>query len=291
PRTPAQDGDRPPRPAHPRAGRAVRGGGARVAAAAAAARRAAIRAHAIKITASIGKSTLKVHSISAAAEPPTVQINISNSVRNAASAIAAGLTTAAACVSTGGCAGDDDDDGRRSSCDAMPLIDGGRIYGGLEEYTDHQGSKGCRATGAIAFLTKSDRRSRTGAGGLPKCPECEPSVEPDGMGEIRAGGGRPQAGHLIGYWGKGTGEDVRNLVALNARANARMASKVEAFGWKALNRNDSLFMSVVPVYGDTHSAVPTTIQVGMAVYGPRGRITDSYSCTVVNSRTGIGSTC
>jgi hypothetical protein len=130
---------------------------------------------------------------------PQVSINISNSVRNAASAIAAGLTTAAVCVSTGGCTGDDDDEGRKSSCDATPLIDvGGRIYGGLEEYTDHQGNKGCRATGAIAFLTKSDRRSRTGAGGLPKCLECEPSVEPDGMGEIRAGGGRPQAGHLIG---------------------------------------------------------------------------------------------
>lgn len=122
----------------------------------------------------------------------------------------------------------------------------------------------------MAFLTKSDRRSRTGAGGLPKCPECEPSVEPDGTGEIRAGGGRPQAGHLIGYWGKGTGEDARNLVALNDRANAWMASKAEAFGWKSLNGNNSLFMSVVPVYGDTRSAVYTTIQVGMAVYGPRG---------------------
>jgi hypothetical protein len=32
-------------------------------------------------------------------------------------------------------------------------------------------------------------------------------------------------------------------------------------------------MSVVPVYGDTHSAVPATVQVGMAVYGPQGRIT------------------
>jgi hypothetical protein len=81
------------------------------------------------------------------------------------------------------------------------------------------------------------------------------------------------------------------LVALNARANARMASKVEAFGWKSLSGNNSLFMSVVPVYGDTHSAVPTTIQVGMTVYGTRGRITDSYSCTVINSKTGIGSTC
>jgi hypothetical protein len=173
----------------------------------------------------------------------------------------------------------------------MPLIDGGRIYGGLEEYTDHQGNKGCRATGAYAFLTKSDRRSRTGAGGLPKCPECEPSVQPEGMGEIAAGGGKPQAGHLIGYWGKGTGQDVRNLVALHGRANARMASKVESFGWKHLTGDNKLFMSVVPIYGDPHSAVPTTVQVGMTAYGPQGNIVDTFSCTAINSKTGIGSTC
>lgn len=79
----------------------------------------------------------------------------------------------------------DDDPG----CNPLPLVDGGRIYGGLEEYTNHQGTKGCRATRAFAFLTKSDRRSRTGAGGVPKCRECVPSVNPDGMGEIAAGGG------------------------------------------------------------------------------------------------------
>ncbi|MFJ7494648.1 DNRLRE domain-containing protein [Streptomyces sp. NPDC097727] len=182
-------------------------------------------------------------------------------------------------------------DTNNPTCDPMPLIDGGRIYGGLEEYTDHQGNKGCRATGAFAFLTKADRRSRTGAGGLPKCPECEPSVQPDGMGEIAAGGGNPQAGHLIGYWGKGTGQDVRNLVALHGRANARMASKVESFGWKHLTGDNKLFMSVVPIYGDPHSAVPTLVQVGMTAYGPQGDIVDSYSCTAINSQTGIGSTC
>lgn len=173
----------------------------------------------------------------------------------------------------------------------MPLIDGGRIYGGLEEYTDHAGNKGCRATGAYAFLTKDDRRSRTGANGLPKCPECEPSVKPDGMAEIAAGGGKPQAGHLIGYWGGGTGQDIRNLVALHGRANARMASKVEAFGWKHLTGDNKLFMSVVPIYGDPHSAVPTLVQVGMTAYGPSGDIAETFSCTAINSKSGIGSTC
>ncbi|MGW4701190.1 golvesin C-terminal-like domain-containing protein [Streptomyces sp. NPDC004285] len=182
-------------------------------------------------------------------------------------------------------------DTNNPTCDPMPLIDGGRVYGGLEEYTDHQGNKGCRATGAWAYLDQSDRRSRTGAGGLPKCPECEPSVQPDGMGEIAAGGGKPQAGHLIGYWGGGTGQDVRNLVALHGRANARMASKVESFGWKHLTGDNKLIMSVVPIYGDPHSAVPTLVQVGMTAYGPQGDIVDTFSCTAINSQSGIGSTC
>ncbi|MCX5232014.1 DNRLRE domain-containing protein [Streptomyces sp. NBC_00233] len=182
-------------------------------------------------------------------------------------------------------------DTNNPSCDPTPLIDGGRIYGGLEEYTDHQGNKGCRATGAFAFLTKADRRSRTGAGGLPRCPECEPSVQPDGMGEIAAGGGEPQAGHLIGYWGKGTGQDVKNLVALHGSANRRMASKVERFGWKHLTGDNKLIMSVVPVYGDPHSAVPTLVQVGMTAYGPQGDIVDTFSCTAINSQSGVGSTC
>ncbi|MFF5919869.1 DNRLRE domain-containing protein [Streptomyces flavochromogenes] len=182
-------------------------------------------------------------------------------------------------------------DTNNPSCDPTPLIDGGRIYGGLEEYTDHQGNKGCRATGAFAFLTKADRRSRTGAGGLPRCPECEPSVQPDGMGEIAAGGGEPQAGHLIGYWGKGTGQDVKNLVALHGSANRRMASKVERFGWKHLTGDNKLIMSVVPVYGDPHSAVPTLVQVGMTAYGPQGDIVETFSCTAINSQSGVGSTC
>lgn len=66
---------------------------------------------------------------------------------------------------------------------------------------------------------------------------------------------------------------------------------MELFGWKALNRNKSLFMSVIPVYGDPHSAVPTIVQAGMTEYGPQGGIVGSFSCTAINSKTGIGSKC
>lgn len=182
-------------------------------------------------------------------------------------------------------------DTNNPQCNTLPLIDGGRVYGGLEEYTDHQGNKGCRATGAWAFLDQSDRRSRTGAGGLPTCPTCDPSVDPDGMNQIRAAGGEAQAGHLIGYWGGGTGQDVRNLVAMYGSANRRMASKVERYGWTHLTGSNKLFMSVVPIYGDPRSAVPTTVQVGITTYGPQGDIVNTFSCTAINSLSGRGSTC
>jgi hypothetical protein len=72
-----------------------------------------------------------------------------------------------------------------ASCNPLPLIDGGRIYGGLEEYTNHQGKKGCRATGAFAFLTKSDRRSRTGAGGSAEVPRMRAVRQSGGNGRNR----------------------------------------------------------------------------------------------------------
>jgi RHS repeat-associated protein len=185
---------------------------------------------------------------------------------------------------------DDDESDDQVYCNPLPLSDGGRTYGGLEEYTDHLGNKGCRATGATANLTKSDRRSRNGAMGYGMCAECEPSVMPDGMPEILMGGGDPQAGHLIGYWGKGIGDDTRNLIAMYATANQKMASRVERKAWTALDKGNSVFMSVVPVYGDNNSAVPTEIKVGITIYGSQGPA-QSLSCTVVNSPTGDGTKC
>ncbi|MGW6513069.1 hypothetical protein ACWGCP_37120, partial [Streptomyces niveus] len=66
---------------------------------------------------------------------------------------------------------------------------------------------------------------------------------------------------------------------------------VERFGWKHLTGGNKLSISVVPIYGDPRSAVPTLVQVGMTAYGPTGDITDNFSCTAINSPTGIGSKC
>jgi hypothetical protein len=66
------------------------------------------------------------------------------------------------------------------------------------------------------------------------------------MQQIAAVNGNPQAGHLIGYRGGGTGKDVRNLVAMYGSANSRMAQKVEKYGWQSLSAGNSLYISVIP---------------------------------------------
>ncbi|GGU98776.1 hypothetical protein GCM10010275_41820 [Streptomyces litmocidini] len=70
-----------------------------------------------------------------------------------------------------------------------------------------------------------------------------------------------------------------------------MAGEVGSFGWKYLTGDNEPFMSVVPIYGDPRSTVPTLVQVGVTACGPQGDIVERHSCTAVNSRTGIGSKC
>ncbi|MFF4897173.1 LamG-like jellyroll fold domain-containing protein [Streptomyces sp. NPDC001068] len=183
---------------------------AAAAAAAAAARRAAIRAHAIKITASIGKSTLKVHSISAAAEPPTVSINIGNSVRNAASAVAAGLTTAAVCVVTGACAPRDDES---STCAANG--------DGWVDYQSTDPSHGGRAQGVTACLNEQFVDDHAGSA-------TTKDIRPPGYAwaqrYARHLGAVPKVSvnncHLLGSQLSGSGTDLRNLSTCGRDANA-----------------------------------------------------------------------
>jgi hypothetical protein len=183
---------------------------AAAAAAAAAARRAAIRANAIKITASIGKGTLTVHSISAAAEPPTVGINIGNSVRNAASAIAAGLTTAAVCMVTGACAPRDDES---STCAANG--DGWVDYQGTDE------AHGDRSQGVTACLTNQYLDDHSGSA-------TTKDIRPPGYAwaqrYARHLGAVPKVSvnncHLLGSQLSGSGTDLRNLSTCGRDANA-----------------------------------------------------------------------
>ncbi|MFC8435395.1 DNA/RNA non-specific endonuclease, partial [Streptomyces sp. NPDC057253] len=183
---------------------------AAAAAAAEAARRAAIRAHAIKITASIGKGSLTVHSIASAAQPPTVRINIGNSVRNAASAVAAGLTTAAVCVVTGACVPRDEES---STC--------ARNGAGWVDPQDTDASHGNRAQGVSACLTQQFLDDHPGS-------DTTKDIRPPGytwaQRYARHLGAVPRVSvnncHLLGSQLSGPGTDLRNLSTCGRDANA-----------------------------------------------------------------------
>jgi RHS repeat-associated protein len=234
---------------------------AAAAAAAEAARRAAIRAHAIKITASIGKGTLTVHSISSAAQPPTVKINISNSIRNAASAIAAGLTTAAVCVVTGGCDRAPKEK-NKSNC-SMGTGVGYQVPGALDDAG--------RATGMFACITKNSvRPSGSGEGKVTATARSQLSGYSEAQDYADQAGLRSaqtiNACHLIADVLGGSGSDVRNLGTCWRGVNTHDRSAgslgrnnmrvMEDEVKKAAQRGQSVAYTVIPQYRTGSSKVP-----------------------------------
>ncbi|WP_208780080.1 LamG-like jellyroll fold domain-containing protein [Streptomyces griseorubiginosus] len=259
---------------------------AAAAAAAAAARRAAIRAHAIKITASIGKGTLTVRSISSAAQPPTVKINISNSIRNAASAIAAGLTTAAVCVVTGGCErAPKEKSGTNCS---MGTGVGYQVPGALDDAG--------RATGVFACVTESSIRP-SGSGKVTVAARSQLSGYSEAQDYADQMGLNPErtinACHLIGDVLGGSGGDVRNLGTcwrgVNTfdrtsgslgRNNMRvMEDEVK----KAAQRGQSVAYTVVPQYRTAGSKVPYRFVLTARGYYNSGAAGLSDTMTVYNT--------
>ncbi|MDF2269320.1 DNA/RNA non-specific endonuclease [Streptomyces coacervatus] len=243
---------------------------AAAAAAAEAARRAAIRAHAIKITASIGKAHLTIHSISTAAEPPTVRINIGNSVRNAASAVAAGLTTAAVCVVTGGCSGDDDDQGKKKdSCNTGA----GFTNPGIVYLPRHKQAGECVATGAFAQLTQANYTPPP----RPKLGFALPGLNSlPALNRSRA--------HLIGFAMGGSNTDTRNFVPMYQRANQWMYDHAEDPVVEAIKGGGSVYVEAYPIYGNKKSTVPTAVQ-----YFTSGSVQEE--CVIKNNATAAGSYC
>jgi RHS repeat-associated protein len=243
---------------------------AAAAAAAEAARRAAIRAHAIKITASIGKGTLAVHSISSAAEPPTVRINIGNSVRNAASAVAAGLTTAAVCVVTGGCSGDDDDRGKKKdSCNTGA----GFTNPGIVYLPRHKQAGECVATGAFADLTQANYT-----------PPPRPTLNFNLPGYDSLPTLNRARGHLVGFAMGGSNKDTRNFVPIFRTANDWMYKNVEGPVVKAIKNGGNVYVESYPIYGNKNSTVPTSIN-----YFTSGSVQEE--CVIQNNATASGSYC
>jgi RHS repeat-associated protein len=232
---------------------------AAAAAAAEAARRAAIRANAVKITASIGKGSLSVHSTAVAASP-SAKINLSNSIRNAISAGVAGLTTAAVCVVTGGCDITKNKDKNNENCSLGTGI-GYQVPAPL----DNAG----RSTGMYACVTESSIRpsgsskvsdsARNRLSGYNEAQDYAESANLDPAKTINAC-------HLIADTLGGSGTDQRNLATCWRGVNTydRSAGSLGRNNMRvmedevkvAAKEGQSVSYTVIPQYRSAASKVP-----------------------------------
>ncbi|MFJ9006315.1 RHS repeat-associated core domain-containing protein [Streptomyces canus] len=109
---------------------------------------------------------------------------------------------------------DRDDD----KCDVGPGVSptGHAVYLPRERYYDTREQRyECRATGVYGLLDQSDYNKGRKAPGT----NTNDSTQPPGMNEIRDMGYVPANGHLIPAAAKGSGIDLRNLVAEYEKAN------------------------------------------------------------------------
>ncbi|MFE2432931.1 DNA/RNA non-specific endonuclease [Streptomyces sp. NPDC059373] len=266
---------------------------AAAAAAAEAARRAAIRANAVKITASIGKGSLSVHS-TAVATSPSAKINLSNSIRNAISAGVAGLTTAAVCVVTGGCDITKNKDKNNENCSWGSGI-GYQMPGAL----DDEG----RSTGMYACVTKSSVRP-SGSSPVPKSARNQLSGHSEARAYARSNdldaSQNINACHLVADTRGGSGTDQRNLAtcwrgvntfdrSAGSRGRNIMAA-MEREVKMAAKTGQSVAYTVTPQYRSDTSKVPYRFVLtargyynnGTAGLGDTMMVDNTYGSTEVN---------
>ncbi|WP_180269731.1 RHS repeat-associated core domain-containing protein, partial [Erwinia amylovora] len=132
--------------------------------------------------------------------------------------------------------------------DPLGLVKCGAHYGEL----DHLG----RPTGVRARLNASDINTGSHA---------NPAIQPPGF--ITGAGSNRARGHLLGRQLGGSGDDVRNLVTIQHRpVNTPDMSSVEGRVRKALERGETIDMSVIPIYKG-----PSRIPAGITIYAEGNR--------------------
>ncbi|WP_078954273.1 LamG-like jellyroll fold domain-containing protein [Streptomyces globisporus] len=152
-------------------------------------------------------------------------------------------------------------------CDDGPGVSetGHAVYLPRERYyDDHEGSYQCRATGVYGLLDMSDYNKGRKHPGT----NTNGSTRPPGMNEIDAQGEKPANGHLIPAAAKGSGIDLRNLVAEYEATNTPYLNHgVEKEIRNTIKSGKQLSISVVPHYGNAKSGIPTTLEYNYGVPG------------------------
>ncbi|WP_424920067.1 LamG-like jellyroll fold domain-containing protein [Streptomyces sp. wa1064] len=145
-------------------------------------------------------------------------------------------------------------------CDDGPGVSptGHAVYLPRERYYDSfEGSYQCRATGVYGLLDITDYNKGRKAPGT----NTNGSTQPPGMNEIRYNGHVPANGHLIPAAAKGSGIDLRNLVAEYEETNTPYLNHgVEKEIRNAIKSGKRLAISVIPHYGNAKSGIPSSIE-------------------------------
>ncbi|MEU4266808.1 LamG-like jellyroll fold domain-containing protein [Streptomyces sp. NPDC026092] len=152
-------------------------------------------------------------------------------------------------------------------CDDGPGVSdtGHAVYLPRERYYDNfERSYQCRATGVYGLLDLSDYNPGRKHPGT----NTNDSTKPPGMAEMASLGHTPANGHLIPAAAKGSGIDLRNLVAEYRATNTPYLNHgVEKDIRDTIKSGKKLSLSVVPHYGNKNSGIPTTLEYNYGVPG------------------------
>lgn len=167
-------------------------------------------------------------------------------------------------------------------CDDGPgySLTGHAVYLPRERYYDaFEKSDQCRAVGVYGMLDKTDFNPDRKAPGT----NTNGTTQPPGMREIRSQGHMPANGQLIPAAAKGSGIDLRNLVAEYEKTNTPyLSTGVERDIRQAIKAGKHVQLSVTPRYGNVESGVPTAIEYNYAILEDRVL----KHCVVYQSPTG-----
>ncbi|MEW9512519.1 LamG-like jellyroll fold domain-containing protein [Streptomyces bacillaris] len=150
-------------------------------------------------------------------------------------------------------------------CDDGPgySLTGHAVYLPRERYFDtFENSYQCRAVGVYGMLDKTDYNPGRKAPGT----NTNSSTQPPGMREIESQGATAANGHLIPAAAKGSGIDLRNLVAEYEKTNTPyLSSGVESDIRRAIKADKHVQISITPHYENSGSGIPTTIEYNYSI--------------------------
>ncbi|MER7773146.1 LamG-like jellyroll fold domain-containing protein [Kitasatospora sp. NPDC096140] len=140
---------------------------------------------------------------------------------------------------------------------------GHSVYLPRERYwDDFEQSYECRAVGSYGLIDSSDYNPNRAEPGS----NTNSSTVPPGMDEIRSQRHDPANGHLTPAVAKGSGIDLRNLVAEYEKTNTPyLSTGVELDFRRAIKGNKHIAYSITAIYENKNSGIPTKLDYNYTI--------------------------